>query len=160
MPNISSVIKAIQDIMRKDTGVDGDAQRLSQIVWMLFLKIFADKEVEAEIIDDNYKSPIAEKYRWQTWAKDDEGMTGDELIDFINNDLFPYLQNLENEADKRAFIIKNICFFFQPFEYTHIHFFILPFTLTNKIFLIVSGNNINFHFLFLHGICPPPPSNR
>ena len=48
-------------------------------------KIFADKEVEAEIIDDNYKSPIAEKYRWQTWAKDDEGMTGDELIDFINN---------------------------------------------------------------------------
>ena len=108
MPNISSVIKAIQDIMRKDTGVDGDAQRLSQIVWMLFLKIFADKEVEAEIIDDNYKSPIAEKYRWQTWAKDDEGMTGDELIDFINNDLFPYLQNLENDADKRAFIIKNI----------------------------------------------------
>ena len=71
MPNISSVIKAIQDIMRKDTGVDGDAQRLSQIVWMLFLKIFADKEVEAEIIDDNYKSPIAEKYRWQNWAKDD-----------------------------------------------------------------------------------------
>ena len=108
MPNISSVIKAIQDIMRKDTGVDGDAQRLSQIVWMLFLKIFADKEVEAEIIDDNYKSPIAEKYRWQTWAKDDEGMTGDELNDFINNDLFPYLQNLENDADKRAFIIKNI----------------------------------------------------
>ena len=108
MPNISSVIKAIQDIMRKDTGVDGDAQRLSQIVWMLFLKIFADKEVEAEIIDDNYKSPIAEKYRWQTWAKDDEGITGDELIDFINNDLFPYLQNLENDADKRAFIIKNI----------------------------------------------------
>ena len=108
MPNISSVIKAIQDIMRKDTGVDGDAQRLSQIVWMLFLKIFADKEVEAEIIDDNYKSPIAEKYRWQTWAKDDEGMTGDELIDFINNDLFPYLQNLENDADKRAFIIRNI----------------------------------------------------
>lgn len=108
MPNISSVIKAIQDIMRKDTGVDGDAQRLSQIVWMLFLKIFADKEVEEEIMDDDYKSPIAEKYRWQNWAKDDEGMTGDELIDFINNDLFPYLQNLENDADKRAFIIKNI----------------------------------------------------
>lgn len=108
MPNISSVIKAIQDIMRKDTGVDGDAQRLSQIVWMLFLKIFADKEEEAEVMSDDYKSPLEEKYRWQTWAKDDEGMTGDELIDFINNDLFPYLQNLENDADKRAFIIKNI----------------------------------------------------
>ncbi|MBQ4645840.1 MAG: N-6 DNA methylase [Candidatus Gastranaerophilales bacterium] len=108
MPNISSVIKAIQDIMRKDTGVDGDAQRLSQIVWMLFLKIFADKEEEAEIMNDDYKSPIAENYRWQTWAKDDEGMTGDELIAFINNDLFPYLQTLENQADKRALIIQNI----------------------------------------------------
>ena len=108
MPNISSVIKAIQDIMRKDTGVDGDAQRLSQIVWMLFLKIFADKEEEAEIMSDDYTSPLEDKYRWQNWAKDDEGMTGDELIDFINNDLFPYLQNLENDSDKRAFIIKNI----------------------------------------------------
>ena len=108
MPHISSVIKAIQDIMRKDTGVDGDAQRLSQIVWMLFLKIFADKEEEAEIMNDDYKSPIAENYRWQTWAKDDEGMTGDELIAFINNDLFPYLQTLENQADKRALIIQNI----------------------------------------------------
>ena len=108
MPNISSVIKAIQDIMRKDTGVDGDAQRLSQIVWMLFLKIFADKEEEAKIMNDDYKSPIAENYRWQTWAKDDEGMTGDELIDFINNDLFPYLQTLENPVDKRALIIQSI----------------------------------------------------
>lgn len=108
MPNISSVIKAIQDIMRKDTGVDGDAQRLSQIVWMLFLKIFADKEEEAEVMSDDYTSPLEEKYRWQNWAKDDEGMTGDELIDFINNDLFPYLQSLENDSDKRAFIIKNI----------------------------------------------------
>lgn len=108
MPNISSVIKAIQDIMRKDTGVDGDAQRLSQIVWMLFLKIFADKEAEYEIMDDNYKSPLDSEYRWQNWAMDDEGLTGDELIDFINNRLFPYLQNLENNSDKRAFIIKNI----------------------------------------------------
>lgn len=108
MPNISSVIKAIQDIMRKDTGVDGDAQRLSQIVWMLFLKIFADKEEEYEIMDDDYKSPLNSKYRWQNWAKDDEGLTGDELIDFINNDLFPYLQNLENDSNNRALIIKNI----------------------------------------------------
>ncbi len=108
MPNISSIIKAIQDIMRKDTGVDGDAQRLSQIVWMLFLKIFADKEEEYKIMDDDYKSPLESKYRWQNWAKDDEGLTGDELIDFINNDLFPYLQELENDSDNRALIIKNI----------------------------------------------------
>ena len=108
MPNISSVIKSIQDIMRKDTGVDGDAQRLSQIVWMLFLKIFADKEDEAEIMKDDYKSPLDEKYRWQNWAQDDEGLTGDDLIDFINNDLFPYLQNLENDSNKQALIIRNI----------------------------------------------------
>ncbi len=108
MPNTSSVIKSIQDIMRKDTGVDGDAQRLSQIVWMLFLKIFADKEDEAEIMKDDYKSPLDEKYRWQNWAQDDEGLTGDDLIDFINNDLFPYLQNLENDSNKQALIIRNI----------------------------------------------------
>ena len=108
MPNISSVIKSIQDIMRKDTGVDGDAQRLSQIVWMLFLKIFADKEDEAEIMKDDYKSPLDEKYRWQNWAQDDEGLTGDDLIDFINNDLFPYLQNLDNDSNKQALIISNI----------------------------------------------------
>lgn len=108
MPNISSVIKSIQDIMRKDTGVDGDAQRLSQIVWMLFLKIFADKEDEAEIMKDDYKSPLDEKYRWQNWAQDDEGLTGDDLIDFINNGLFPYLQNLENDSNNQALIIKNI----------------------------------------------------
>lgn len=108
MSNISSIIKAMQDIMRKDTGVDGDAQRLSQIVWMLFLKIFADKEEEYEIIEDGYKSPLGSKYRWQNWAKDDEGLTGDELIDFINNDLFPYLWELENDSDNRALIIKNI----------------------------------------------------
>lgn len=108
MPNISSVIKSIQDIMRKDTGVDGDAQRLSQIVWMLFLKIFADKEDEAEVMKDDYKSPLNEKYRWQNWAQDDEGLTGDDLIDFINNDLFPYLQNLDNDSNKQALIISNI----------------------------------------------------
>ena len=108
MPNISSVIKSIQDIMRKDTGVDGDAQRLSQIVWMLFLKIFADKEDEAEVMKDDYKSPLDDEYRWQNWAENDEGTTGDELIDFVNNRLFPYLQNLENDSNQQALIIRNI----------------------------------------------------
>lgn len=106
MPNISSVIKSIQDIMRKDTGVDGDAQRLSQLVWMLFLKIYADKEAEYEITEKNYKSPLPFEFRWQNWAGDDEGMTGDELIDFINNKMFPALQELG--GDKRAVIIKEI----------------------------------------------------
>lgn len=108
MPNITSVIKSIQDIMRKDTGVDGDAQRLSQLVWMLFLKIFDDKEQEAIALGENYKSPIPKPFRWTNWAKDDEGMTGDELINFINNNLFPTLQELPSENDDKAFIISEI----------------------------------------------------
>lgn len=108
MPNISSVIKSIQDIMRKDTGVDGDAQRLSQLVWMLFLKIYADKEAEYEIFDDSYKSPMPEQFRWQNWAGNDEGITGDELINFINNEMFPALQELPVEGDDRALIIRDI----------------------------------------------------
>ncbi|MFA7658310.1 MAG: class I SAM-dependent DNA methyltransferase [Candidatus Gastranaerophilaceae bacterium] len=108
MPNITSVIKSIQDIMRKDTGVDGDAQRLSQLVWMLFLKIFDDKEQEAIALGEDYKSPIPKPFRWTNWAKDDEGMTGDELVNFINNNLFPTLQELPVDNDDKAFIISEI----------------------------------------------------
>ena len=74
---LSTLIKTIQDIMRKDVGVDGDAQRISQIVWMLFLKIFDDREAELELLEDDYKSPLPEKLRWRSWAKDPEGITGD-----------------------------------------------------------------------------------
>ena len=77
--------------MRKDVGVDGDAQRLSQLVWMLFLKIFDDRESEWELLQDKYKSPLPEKYRWRNWAANAEGMTGDELKQFLDNDLFPAL---------------------------------------------------------------------
>lgn len=112
MPNILSVIKSIQDIMRKDTGVDGDAQRLSQLVWMLFLKIFSDKEKEFEtnafLEGKDYKSPMPEDLRWKNWAGNDEGITGDELINFINNTLFPSLQELSVESDDKALIIRDI----------------------------------------------------
>ncbi|UQG59275.1 type I restriction-modification system subunit M N-terminal domain-containing protein [Marinobacter sp. M3C] len=66
--SISSTIKSIQDIMRKDVGVDGDAQRIDQMVWMLFLKIFDDREQEWDVLYDNYKSPIPEQLRWRNWA--------------------------------------------------------------------------------------------
>ena len=79
--SLTTNIKAIRDIMRKDAGVDGDAQRISQMVWMLFLKIFADKEQEWELMIDNYESPIPNELKWQSWAKDDEGLTGDQLMD-------------------------------------------------------------------------------
>jgi len=92
MSNVSGVIKSIQDLMRKDVGVDGDAQRISQLVWMFFLKIYDDRETELELVEDDYKSPIPKHLRWRNWAADKEGMTGDELADFVNMQLFPTLK--------------------------------------------------------------------
>lgn len=99
--SLSTTIKTIQDIMRKDAGVDGDAQRISQLVWMLFLKVFDDAEAEREVLEDRYKSPIPERLRWRNWATDSEGITGDALLDFVNNDLFKTLKEL-SVAGKNA----------------------------------------------------------
>ncbi len=105
----TGLIKSIQDIMRKDVGVDGDAQRIGQLVWMLFLKIFDDREKEWESLNENYKSPIPDAFRWRSWAANDEGMTGEELKDFIDNKLFPALQNLESPSkNQQAFVIRNV----------------------------------------------------
>lgn len=95
--NISTMIKRLQDIMRQDAGVNGDAQRIEQIVWMLFLKLYDAKEYEWEILEDNYKSIIPEEYRWRNWAidnKDGKAMTGDELSNFIIQ-LFDSLKKIE-----------------------------------------------------------------
>ena len=99
---IGTLIKTIQDIMRKDVGVDGDAQRISQIVWLLFLKIFNDREEEWQLTTPNYKTPLESRFRWQNWAKDPEGITGEELIDFVNIDLFPSLKRLAYVAGVSA----------------------------------------------------------
>ena len=96
--SLATLIKSIQDIMRKDVGVDGDAQRISQIVWLLFLKIFDDKEQEWQLTVPGYKSPLQSRFRWSNWAKDAEGITGEELIDFVNNELFPSLKKLATSA--------------------------------------------------------------
>ena len=107
--SISTTIKSIQDIMRKDAGVDGDAQRIGQLVWMLFLKIFDDRETEWELLDDAYRSPIPAGMRWRDWAAEAEGITGDELQDFVNNQLFPTLKNLTPTLDdQRGFVIRAI----------------------------------------------------
>ncbi len=110
MSQIQSVIKNIQDIMRKDAGVDGDAQRLSQLVWMLFLKIFDDQERERELINPKYRSPLPEDLRWRNWAGDPEGMTGDGLLEFVNNKLFKRLKDLsfDESEDPRAFIVREV----------------------------------------------------
>ncbi len=107
---IQNIIKNIQDIMRKDAGVDGDAQRLSQLVWLLFLKIFDDKEKEYELVDPKYHSPISEELRWRNWATNTEGITGDELLDFINNKLFKQLKDLKfnQNDDPLGLIVKEV----------------------------------------------------
>lgn len=105
--NLSSTIKSIQDIMRKDDGVDGDAQRLGQLTWMLFLKVFDQREEEWEDDNASYQSPIPERYRWRNWAAykvDAEGkkkpqIAGSELIGFVNNELFPALKD-QIDADR------------------------------------------------------------
>ncbi|MGM8885733.1 N-6 DNA methylase [Psychrobacter sp. 1U2] len=106
--SISSVIKSIQDIMRQDAGVDGDAQRLSQLSWLLFLKIFDAQEEALEFEQENYKSPIPEQYLWRNWAADPEGITGDELLEFVNDEIFVELKNLTAPVDTnpRGFVVR------------------------------------------------------
>lgn len=94
--------------MRKDSGVDGDAQRISEMTWMIFLKVFDAMEEEREAEDQKYKSPLPEEVRWRNWASDDEGMTGEELYEFVNNKVFGILKNLDAFGDKRAMIIKQV----------------------------------------------------
>ncbi len=107
MPNVSNIVKTIQDIMRKDAGTYGDAQRLEQLGWMFFLKIFDDREKELDLLREKYKSPLPKNLRWSTWASDDEGITGDGLLDFINNTLLPRLKALTATGDEIAGLIRS-----------------------------------------------------
>ena len=84
MANVSAIISNIRNIMRQDRGISGDAQRLEQLGWMLFLKILDDKDRELELLKDDYTSVISEKFQWRNWAADAEGLTGDELLEFID----------------------------------------------------------------------------
>ena len=92
--SVRNVVKSIQDIMRQDVGVDGDAQRISQLCWMFFLKILDDQDQELELLKAEYQSPIPEKFQWRNWAADPEGITGDELFNFVNSELFPTFKEL------------------------------------------------------------------
>ena len=98
MSNLATFVKRIRDIMRNDAGINGDAQRIEQIAWMLFLKVYDAKEQDWEFSEEDYRSIIPENCRWSNWAADDHSgsaMTGDELLDFVNNTLFPTLKKLE-----------------------------------------------------------------
>ena len=95
MSNLSGFVKRIRDIMRNDAGINGDAQRIEQIAWMLFLKVYDAKEQDWDFNEDGYTSIIPEECRWANWAVDDKSgsaMTGDRLLDFVNNTLFPVLK--------------------------------------------------------------------
>ena len=102
MSNLSSFVKRIRDVMRNDAGINGDAQRIEQITWMLFLKVYDAKEEDWEFDDEKYESIIPENLRWRNWAhteNQNDGLTGDQLLNFVNNDLFPTLRKLEITPD-------------------------------------------------------------
>ncbi len=101
MSNLTGFVKRLRDIMRNDAGINGDAQRIEQIAWMLFLKVYDAKEQDWEFGEENYQSIIPKECRWQNWAQDDKSgtaLTGDKLLDFVNNTLFPTLKNLQVDA--------------------------------------------------------------
>jgi len=104
--SVRNTVKSIQDIMRQDTGVDGDAQRISQLCWMFFLKIIDDQDQELTVLRKGYKSPIPKKLQWRAWAANPEGITGDALMAFVNDDLFPALKALpvSGPGDRRRVV--------------------------------------------------------
>lgn len=96
--SINNIVKRLQDVMRNDAGVNGDAQRIEQMVWILFLKVYDAKEENWEFHNENFKSIIPENLRWRNWAKDNKDgkvLTGESLLTFINTELFPSLKKLE-----------------------------------------------------------------
>src|SRR4051812_30214587 len=108
--SVRNLVKSIQDIMRQDVGVDGDAQRISQMCWMFFLKIIDDQDQELELTKDDYRSPIPKKLQWRSWAADPEGITGEELLAFVNDSLFPALKGLATltrPGDRRR-VVKDV----------------------------------------------------
>ena len=106
--SVRALVKSLQQIMWKDTGVDGDAQRLSQLVWMFFLKIIDDQDQMLELTKDDYSSPISSRLQWRAWAADPEGVTGDALLNFVNGDLFPSLKALTILGSPRARVVHDV----------------------------------------------------
>lgn len=111
MSNLSGFVKRIRDIMRNDAGINGDAQRIEQIAWMLFLKVYDTKEQDWEFNEEDFESIIPEPCRWQNWAFDDKSgsaMTGDKLLDFVNNTLFPVLKGKDIKDSDGNILIEGI----------------------------------------------------
>jgi type I restriction enzyme M protein len=109
MKNLGGNIKSLRNFMRKDPGVSGDGQRIEQLGWLLFLKILDASDKELELLKDDFVSVVPEPLRWGNWAADKEGMTGDELRNFIDSELFPTLRSLDiSTGNQRAVIVREI----------------------------------------------------
>lgn len=111
MSNLTGFVKRLRDIMRNDAGINGDAQRIEQIAWMLFLKVYDAKEQDWEWDEDDYQSIIPEPCRWANWAHDDKSgsaMTGDKLLEFVNNTLFPVLKGKDIKDSDGKILIEGV----------------------------------------------------
>ena len=108
--SVRTTVKSIQDIMRQDVGVDGDAQRISQLCWMFFLKIIDDQDQELELTKPGYRSPIPERFQWRAWAANPESITGEALLAFINGELFPALKGLQltGQPGDRGRVVRDV----------------------------------------------------
>ena len=115
MPNIGGIVKSLQNIMWKDPGVSGDAQRLEQLGWMITLKILDDKDAEMELLNDDFVSVIPSELQWRNWAADSEGMTGDELKDFV--DKFVEVFKIEHMTYEDAAYAESTAGWYSAFKY-------------------------------------------
>ncbi len=110
---VSNIVKRLQNIMRNDAGINGDAQRIEQMTWLFFLKVYDAQEEEWELKQDNFKSIIPEELRWRNWAasaNSNDSLTGDALLDFVNNKLFPQLKDLQLtlQSPRSQWIVKEV----------------------------------------------------
>lgn len=114
---VNNIVKRIQNIMRQDAGINGDAQRIEQMTWMFFLKVYDTQEetweYKAMKERKTFKSIIPENLRWRNWAidnKDGEALTGDALLKLVNEELFPSLKNLDvnRETPRSQSIVKEV----------------------------------------------------
>ena len=109
MTSIPSTVKSIRQIMWQDQGTGSDELRIRQLGWMFFLKVFSDKDKELELFDKNYTSPIPAELHWNQWAGDGEGITGDKLVEFVDQKLFPTLKNISvANSNGRARLVREV----------------------------------------------------